>query len=215
MSSPPSTIPCIIRGTSVDTLYSPTVGANIISSECAFRHLRDEPLVQTDKTFQTSFGGILEAYGTLQNVSIRHEDVEIILDFHMFDVQDFDLLIGHPIEKLLMDAPTQNKLGVHLGKETISIHIARAKNSMTEPSLNSEPIEGVKRILLVDSPESLLEKDVEEFIKEDEPTEPIYISEFETPPGPLIEFELLPSGPKKVVLDVDRDPTMISHNESL
>ena len=43
----------------------------------------------------------------------------------------------------------------------------------------------------------------------------IYISEFETPPGPLIEFELLPSGPKKVVLDVDRDPTMISHNESL
>ena len=60
-------------------------------------------------------GEIREAYGTLQNVSIRHEDVEIIFDFHMFDIQDFDLLIGHPIEKLLTDAPTQNKLEVHLG----------------------------------------------------------------------------------------------------
>jgi len=36
ISSPPSTIPCTIRGTPVNTLYSPTVGANIISGECAF-----------------------------------------------------------------------------------------------------------------------------------------------------------------------------------
>ena len=86
ISSPPSTLPCTIKGTQVHTLHSPSVGANIISSECAFCHLRDEPLVQTDKTFQTSSGEIQEAYGTLQNVSIRHEDVEVILDFHIFDV---------------------------------------------------------------------------------------------------------------------------------
>jgi len=167
ISSPPSTLSCTIKRTQVDTLYSPTVGANIISSECAFRHLRDEPLVQTDKTFQTSFGDILEAYGTLQNVSIRHEDVEIILNFHMFDVQDFDLLIGHPIEKLIADALTQNKLEVHQGKETISVQIVRATNSMTEPSLDFEPIEEVKGIFLVDSPESPWEKYAEEFIKEE------------------------------------------------
>ena len=109
-------------------------------------------------------------------MSIRHKDVKIILNFHIFNVQDFDLLIGQPIEKFLTDAKTQNKLEVHLGKETISVQIARATNSMTEASLDSEPIEEVKGILLVDSPESLLEKDVEEFIKEeDEPAEPIYI----------------------------------------
>ena len=45
---------------------------------------------------------------------------------------------------------------------------------MIEPSLDSEPTEEVKGILLVDSPKSLPEKDVEEFIKEeDEPIEPI------------------------------------------
>ena len=47
---------------------------------------------------------------------------------------------------------------------------------MTDSSLDSKPIEEVKGILLIDSTKSLLEKDVEEFIKEeDEPTEPIYI----------------------------------------
>ena len=40
-------------------------------------------------------------------MSIRHEDIEIILEFHIFNVQDFDLLIGQPIEKFLMDALTR------------------------------------------------------------------------------------------------------------
>ena len=86
---------------------------------------------------------------------------------------------------------------------------------MTEPSLDSEPIEQVKGILLVDSPESLLKKDAERFIEEeDDSVEPVDISEFETPPIPPIEFEPHPSGPEKV-LDHDRDSTMISHDESL
>jgi len=39
---------------------------------------------------------------------------------------------------------------------------------MTEPSLDTEPIEEVKGILLVDSLESLLEKDAERFIEEED-----------------------------------------------
>jgi hypothetical protein len=89
-------------------------------------------------------------------------------------------MIGHPIEKLLMEAPTQSKLDVHLGKETFSIQIAGATNSMAEPPLDSKPVVEVTGILTVDSPESLLEKDAEKFIEEkDDPTEPIDISEFE------------------------------------
>ena len=102
-------------------LYSPTVGANIISRECAFQLLGDEPLVQTDKTFQTSSRKILEGIGILQNVTVKHENVNVILDFHVFDVQDFDLMIGHPIEKFLMDASTQGKLDVRLGKENFLV----------------------------------------------------------------------------------------------
>jgi len=39
ISSHPLILPCGIRGTPIDTLYGPTVGANIISSEYAFCHL--------------------------------------------------------------------------------------------------------------------------------------------------------------------------------
>ena len=119
----------------------------------------------------------------MQNLTVKHKNVDVILDFHVFDVQDFDLMIRHPIEKLLMDAPTQGKLDVRLGKETFSVQISRATNSMAEPSPESELIMEVTGILPFDSLESLLEKDAEKFIKEeDEPTEPIDISEFETPP---------------------------------
>uniref|UniRef100_K3XQI0 Uncharacterized protein n=1 Tax=Setaria italica TaxID=4555 RepID=K3XQI0_SETIT len=110
MSSPPSTIPCAIRGNPVNILYNPTVGANIISSECVMQLFGDEPLVPTDKTFQTSSREFLEGVGILQHMSIRHKDIEAVLDFHVFDVQSFDLMIRHPIEKLLIDAPTQDKL---------------------------------------------------------------------------------------------------------
>ena len=107
-------------------------------------------------------------------MSIRHEDIDVVLDFHIFDVRDFDLLIGHPIEKLLMDAPTQGKIDVRLGKDTFSVQIARAANSMADPSLKYEPIEEVKGVFPVDSLESLLKKDAEKFIEEeDDSIEPV------------------------------------------
>ena len=97
-------------------------------------------------------------------MTVKHENIDVILDFHVFDVQDFDLMIRHPIEKLLMDAPTQGKVDVRLGKETFSVQISRAANSLAEPSLDSEPIMEVMGILPYDSPESHLEKDAEKFI---------------------------------------------------
>ena len=88
---------------------------------------------------------------------------------------------------------TQGKLDVHLGKETFSVQISRATNSIAEPSLETQPIMEVTEILPFDSPESLLEKDAEKFIKEeDEPTEPIDISVFETPHRPPIELKPFP-----------------------
>jgi hypothetical protein len=57
---------------------------------------------------------------------------------------------------LLLDALTQEKLDVRLGKEVYSVKIARAKTTMTEPPCDSKPIEEVKGVLLFNSPESLL-----------------------------------------------------------
>jgi len=145
-------------------------------------------------------------------VTVKHENIDVILDFHVFDVQDFDLMIGHPIEKLLMDAPTQGKLDVRLGKENFSVQISRGANSLAEPSLDSEPIMEVTGILPFDSPESLLEKDAKKFIEEvDDSTEPVDISEFESPPRPLIELKPLSAGLRYAFLHGDpQSPVIIS-----
>jgi hypothetical protein len=50
-------------------------------------------------------------------------------------LQDFDILIRHPIENFLLDAPTLGKLDVPIGKEPSSIHVSQSRNSLTEPSL--------------------------------------------------------------------------------
>uniref|UniRef100_K4AL07 Uncharacterized protein n=1 Tax=Setaria italica TaxID=4555 RepID=K4AL07_SETIT len=96
----------------VDALYNPTVSANIISSSLVLTFLVDKPLEPTDRTFWSSSGDLVEEHGFLQSVSIGHRDVEDTRDFHVFEVQDFDILIGHPIENFLLDAPILGKLDV-------------------------------------------------------------------------------------------------------
>jgi hypothetical protein len=88
------------------------------------------------------------------------------LDFHVFNIQDFDILIGHPLEKLFADPPKTGDLDIKLGRESFSIQVTRAKNSMAEPlpypTLPSE----VMSVAPFESPESSLEKDVEFFEEE-------------------------------------------------
>jgi hypothetical protein len=45
------------------------------------------------------------------------------LDFHVFAIQDFDVLIGHPLEKLFVDPPKIGELDVKLG-ETLSPYLS-------------------------------------------------------------------------------------------
>ena len=46
--------------------------------------------------------------------------------------KDFDILIGHPLEKLFIETPSSRDLEVKLGRDTFSIPITRAKNSVLE-----------------------------------------------------------------------------------
>jgi hypothetical protein len=38
----------------------------------------------------------------LHNITLHHGNIKMALDFHVFDIQDFDVLIGHPLEKLFV-----------------------------------------------------------------------------------------------------------------
>jgi hypothetical protein len=67
----------------------------------AFTHL-EHSLVPTKKTLRNAPGSILEGVGVIHDVLLRHDDLEVVLDFHIFNVYNFNALIGHPFEKLFL-----------------------------------------------------------------------------------------------------------------
>ena len=68
----------------MDILYSSTVGANLISDEFVLAFLGDELLVPTDRKLKRSVGSFVSSYGVIKNVSLRHDDVRVVIDFHVF-----------------------------------------------------------------------------------------------------------------------------------
>ena len=56
----------------------------------------------------------------------------MVLDFHIFDTQYFDIMIGHPLEKLFTEPPKKGELDVKLGRDTFAIPITQAKNSVAD-----------------------------------------------------------------------------------
>lgn len=86
--------------------------------------------------------------------------LRLSLIFHVFEIFNFDLLIGYPIEKLFFDVPRTWILDIRLGKFVYSVPISWSKNSLMEPVPESEPIEKVLAISPHDSSESLLLKPI-------------------------------------------------------
>ena len=42
----------------------------------------------------------MEGIGILHDIPVWYDQTELALDFHIFEVQDFNILIGHPVEKM-------------------------------------------------------------------------------------------------------------------
>jgi hypothetical protein len=118
-------------------------------------------------------------------VSIWHKDVKASLDFHILEVPNFDVLIDHPVEMLLTDVLDSRSLSIILGKEPLSVLITRATNSLAEISPIIELIEEVLDISPLDSPESTLEREAEQFIQEEEDFD-------EVPELPMLEISTRP-----------------------
>ena len=91
------------------------------------------------------------------HVPVWHMKTEIALDFHIFEVQDFDILIGHPIEKLFLDVSTLGRLDVSLGGKAYSLPIDLAKISMAKSVPQEEPIEEVLAVMPEDDSKPSLE----------------------------------------------------------
>lgn len=106
-----------------DVRYNPTVGANIMSASYAKVFLEDLTLTPTTTTLRLEPRKCLEGLGVLHNIYMYHHGTKISLDFHIFDIQEFNVLIGHPLEKLFLELPTLGDLSVKLGREIFTIPI--------------------------------------------------------------------------------------------
>jgi len=192
-----------------EILYNPTVGANIMSASYVITHLENF-LVPTEKTLRNAPGSILEGVGIVHDVLVCHDDFEVALDFHVFDVYDFDILIRYPLEKLFLEAPLLGTLDVKLERETFSILISRAKNSPAGLLPQPEPVEEVMAISPFEPSESSLEQDAELFIQEeDDSGETLDIPTNERPSRPPIELKPLPSSLRYAFLNDDIESPVI------
>jgi hypothetical protein len=65
----------------------------------------------------------LEGIGILSQIHVIYNDAQVILDFHVFDIKSFDLMIGLSFGKFLREISAQGKLDIRIGKEVLSVRI--------------------------------------------------------------------------------------------
>src|SRR6185503_9885853 len=143
LNSPSSSFCCRLQDQIVDALYSPAVGANLMSDEFALAFLGNYKLTPTDRQLKGPSGSLTSRYGIITDVPLSHNDVKIRLNFHIFEDLNFDFLTGHPLKALFLDVPKDGCLSIKLGKDTFHISVDQALTCLVEDLPILEPIEEI------------------------------------------------------------------------
>jgi len=98
--APSDVLTCILKKTTIEAHYSPTVGMNIISKALAEKLCPNESLIPSNKLLGIPSGVTLESYGVIRSIPLRLRGSEYHLDFHIYDISDMSLLIGVPLGTL-------------------------------------------------------------------------------------------------------------------
>jgi len=193
-----------------NALYNPVVGVNIMTLSFAHEFLKHMSLSPTTKLTKRPSGQIIQSSGILYVLPIQVRDTKVRLSFHIFDIIEFDMLIGQLIERLLIEGQRGN-LNISLGKD-FKLHLStHSTNAKIEPSPEPDPMEVVKEVSLEHHFSPNLEEDVEFYIEEEEenPIESEPLHEFEEPFRPPIELKPLPPGLRYTFLDNDPESPVI------
>jgi hypothetical protein len=127
------TIECQLDKAPFDSFYNLIVGVNIMSATFAQDLLKDMPLAPTTKLLKSLSEHIVLSLGILCALPIFINETQVLLNFYIFYVMEFDLLIGQPIERLIQEGQT-GKLNIKLGKNfELSVPITHSLNTKMEP----------------------------------------------------------------------------------
>jgi hypothetical protein len=101
------------------------------------------PLVPTNKLFKSPSGLIVECCGIARAVLIKIDKIEACLDFHIFVILDFDLLIGYPFEKIFQEKSSHGSLNDEFGKIVSATSISHPEIPMARHLSNHDLFEEV------------------------------------------------------------------------
>ena len=99
------------------------------------------PLILTNKLFKSPSELIFECSGIIREVQIVINETEVHLDFHIFAILDFELLIGYRSEILFQEKSSHGSLNEEFGKIASATH---SDNSKAEHHPNNDLFEEVK-----------------------------------------------------------------------
>ena len=128
------------------------------------------------------------------------------LDFYIYNILDFDLHLGLPLEKT-SHGSLDEKLR-ETGSATATPHL---ENLLAKPLPEQNPLKEMMHTSPFISSEPVL-LGVLESSEEYDSEDSLHFCEEERSSSPLIEFEPLPDGLESDDLHLDRDTTMIFHN---
>jgi hypothetical protein len=186
------TMPCSLKGTNIEALHNPTVGTSIMSKFLAKNLLGNMPLVPTNKLFKSPLGLFFECCGITRAMLVTINEIEVFIDFHIFAILEFDLLIWYPLDKLCQEKYPHGSLSEKFRKAASATHL---KIPMADHIPNQDPFKEVKFISLLISHR--------------------FPCEIEHASSPSLKLKQCPSGCQNVVLDSDQDSTLILHDLSL
>jgi hypothetical protein len=139
------------------------MGVNNMSLVFAHDLLKDMPLAPTTTLLKSLSGHIVPSLGILCALSILVNGTKVHLNFYIFDVMEFNLLIGQPIERLIHEG--KKKLNIRLGKNfELCVPITHSLNAKIESIPELDLVEEVKVASLDNLIKLNLEDDAQFFI---------------------------------------------------
>jgi hypothetical protein len=94
--------------------------------------LGKKPLVSTNKLFKSPSGLIFEYCGIARAMPIIIDEIEVFIDFHIFAILKFDLLVGYPLDKFFQEKPSHVSLNKKLGTTTSTTSIPHPEIPMVK-----------------------------------------------------------------------------------
>jgi hypothetical protein len=115
LDSPSTSIRCQIHKTSFDAFYNSVVGVNIMSKSFAHTLPENFQLTPTTKFLKNLSSQILPSEGIFHLIPIKVDETKVYLSLYVFNIWEFDLLIRHPIERVLHEGRKES-INARLGK---------------------------------------------------------------------------------------------------